>query len=70
MLNREIKLDIVKKNKEETTASEVAFETKAIFVSKLVEENVQKIMTGIFAYVLLDTVRKVAIAIASKSSQK
>jgi hypothetical protein len=73
MLNRELKVDIVKKNRngtETATEPDTTFEVKALFVSKLVEENVQKIMIGVFGYVLLDTFRKVVVASVSKSSRK
>ena len=73
MLNREIRVDIAKKSKNgaETTAEpDTTFEVKALFVSKLVEENVQKIMLGVFGYVLLDTFRKVVVASVTKSSRK
>jgi hypothetical protein len=66
LFNRELKVDVVKKSKDEVNTPEVAFEVKAVFVSKLIDESVQKIMTGVFAYVILDTVRKVIVASVSK----
>ena len=66
MFNRELKVDVVKKSKDEAVETQLPFETKAVFVSKLVDESVQKVMTGVLAYVVLDTVRKVIIASVSK----
>lgn len=66
MFNRELKVDVVKKSKEESSPEELSFETKAVFVAKLIDDSVQKIVAGIFGYVLLDTVRKVIIASVSK----
>lgn len=66
MFNRELKVDVVKKPKNELSQDELSFETKAVFVSKLIDESIQKVMTGVLAYVVLDTVRKVIVASVSK----
>jgi hypothetical protein len=63
--NRELKVDLVKKEKThntEPTQSGVGFEEKAKIISGLVENAVIKIGLAVGAYVILDTVRKVAVA--------
>jgi hypothetical protein len=65
MLNREIKVDLVKKGKSqkiETDQSKTTFNEKAEVISDIVGENIKKIGVAICVYVLLDTVRKVAVA--------
>jgi hypothetical protein len=62
--NREIKVDLVKKEKTHTepTQSGIGFEEKAKIISGLVENAAIKIGLAVGAYVILDTVRKVAVA--------
>jgi uncharacterized metal-binding protein len=65
MLNREIKVDLVKKGKSqeiETDQSKTTFNEKAEVISDIVGENIKKIGVAVCVYVLLDTVRKVAVA--------
>jgi hypothetical protein len=65
MLNRELKVDLVKKGKSqeiETDQSKMAFNEKAEIISDIVGENIKKIGVAVCVYVLLDTVRKVAVA--------
>jgi tartrate dehydratase alpha subunit/fumarate hydratase class I-like protein len=65
MLNREIKVDLVKKGKSqeiETDQSKMTFNEKAEVISDIVGENIKKIGVAVCVYVLLDTVRKVAVA--------
>lgn len=66
MFNRELKVDVVKKPKNELTQDELSFETKAVFVAKLIDESAQKLVAGVLAYVVLDTIRKVIVASVSK----
>jgi tartrate dehydratase alpha subunit/fumarate hydratase class I-like protein len=65
MLNREIKVDLVKKGKSqeiETDQLKMTFNEKAEVISDIVGENIKKIGVAVCVYVLLDTVRKVAVA--------
>lgn len=68
-MNRTLRVDLVKKEKmqrNETDEPETGFEEKANIISNHIEESVMKIGVIVGAYVLLDTFRKVAIALASK----
>lgn len=65
MFNREVKVDLVKKSKShenETTKPDIGFEKKAKIIGNILEEGTRKIGWFVCAYVVLDTVRKVAIA--------
>jgi hypothetical protein len=65
MFNREVKVDLVKKgksNKDETNPNYIGFEDKAKIIGGLLDNSVKKIGIAVCAYVLLDTVRKVAVA--------
>ncbi len=65
MLNREIKVDLVKKGKShenETDQPQIAFEDKAKIIGDVIGESVKKVGLLVCAYVLLDTVRKVTVA--------
>jgi hypothetical protein len=65
MLNRELKVDLVKKGKSqeiETDQSKMAFNEKAEVISDIVDQSIKKIGVAVCVYVLLDTVRKVAVA--------
>jgi hypothetical protein len=67
-MNRTLRVDLVKKEKAHengTDQSGAEFEEKAKIISNLVEESAIKIGIFMCAYVLLDTVRKVAVAKAS-----
>lgn len=66
MLNRELKVDFVKKGK--TEATEVnqpgpTFEEKAIVISRLVQKMVTKVGVSVILYVIVDTIRKSTIEV-------
>lgn len=64
--NRSIQVDLVKTkdNAKDANAdqSQIGFEEKAKIIGELLEDGVKKIGLVVCAYVLLDTVRKVAVA--------
>lgn len=65
MFNRTLEVDVVKKGKTpktEPSQPEVDFEEKAKVISNLLENGIKKVGLVICAYVVLDTVRKVAVA--------
>ena len=69
MLNRTLRVDLVKKTKPQTTEAdhtEIAFEDKATIVATVVERSIRKIGIIVCAYVVLDTVRRIAVASASE----
>jgi len=64
--NRTISVDLVKKGTTNTDdQSGIGFEEKAKIIGGLIEDSAIKIGIGVCAYVLLDTVRKVAVASVS-----
>ena len=69
MLNRQIHVELVKKNKSqspvETAQLEVGFEEKATVVATIIERSIKKIGIAVCAYVVLDTLRRIAVASAS-----
>lgn len=68
-MNRTLRVDLVKKEKAHENGADQSgaeFEEKARVISNLVEESAIKIGILVGAYVLLDMVRKVAVAKASK----
>lgn len=65
MFNRTLEVDVVKKGKApktESTQPEVDFEEKAKVISGIIENGIKKVGLVVCAYVVLDTVRKVAVA--------
>lgn len=65
MFNRELKVDVVKKGKSqeiETGKPDIGFEKKAKIIGNILEDGVTKAGWFVCAYVLLDTIRKVAVA--------
>jgi hypothetical protein len=63
--NRSIQVDLVKKGNtkdDETDQPQIGFEDKAKIISGVIETSVKKVGLVVCAYVLLDTVRKVAVA--------
>jgi len=68
MLNRTIRVDVVKKEKTPTMNTnqiEDSFADKATIAGVVVEGAIKKIGIAVCAYVILDTVRRVAVASAS-----
>lgn len=64
MLNRKIQVDVVKATKSAPveTISGPTFEEKAVIITASAERVVKKIGFAVCAYVVLDTVRKMAVA--------
>lgn len=64
--NRSIQVDLVKTKGNtkdvEADQAQIGFEDKAKIISGVVESGVKKVGLVVCAYVLLDTVRKVAVA--------
>lgn len=64
--NRSIQVDLVKTkdNAKDANADQpqIGFEDKAKIISGVIETGVKKVGLVVCAYVLLDTVRKVAVA--------
>ncbi|MET0786295.1 MAG: hypothetical protein ABWY25_06275 [Paenisporosarcina sp.] len=68
MLNRTLRVDVVKKEKEPTVNTnqfEDSFADKATITGVVVEGAIKKIGIAVCAYVVLDTIRRVAVASAS-----
>jgi len=69
MFNRELRMDVVKRKKVqpmvETVESGPTFEEKAVVITASAERVVKKIGIAVCAYVVLDTIRRVAVASAS-----
>jgi len=64
MFNRKIQVDVVKKEKSkalETDKSDIGFERKAKIIGNIVERGIKKVGIVVCAYVILDTVRRVAV---------
>lgn len=71
MFNRTLRVDVVKKAKSadgEIETPELSFEEKAIVMAKIVERGIRKISFGVCMYVVLDTVRQVAVASVSNEN--
>lgn len=68
MFNREIQVKMVKKTKNETEVdtTDSHFEGKAAIISNAVDNGLKRIGIAIVSYVLVDTVRQVLVAKASK----
>jgi hypothetical protein len=64
MLNRRIQVDVVKATKSAPgkTDSGPTFEEKAVIITESTERVVKKIGYAVCAYVVLDTIRKMAVA--------
>jgi hypothetical protein len=64
MFNRKLQVDVVKAKRSAPVAAESGptFEEKAIIVTASTERVVKKIGYAVCAYVVLDTLRKVAVA--------
>lgn len=68
MFNRKLQVDVVKAKKSapvEIEQTGPTFEEKAVIVTASVERAIKKVGFAVCAYVLLDTIRKVAVASAS-----
>lgn len=64
MLNRKIQVDWVKDKKSAPAGAEAtgpSFEEKTVLVTDSVERVVRKIGFAVGAYIVLDTIRKIAI---------
>jgi len=62
--NRTVQVDVVKKNTKATESSvidDMKLENKRIYITNLVQSSIKKIAIGVCAYVILDTVRQVAV---------
>ncbi|MET0785752.1 MAG: hypothetical protein ABWY25_03525 [Paenisporosarcina sp.] len=69
MFNRKLQVDLVKNKKSQNDGSEnsdLDFKAKTAVVVDAVERGVKKIGFAVCVYVVLDTVRKVAVTVASK----
>jgi len=69
MFGRRLQVDVVRAKKAQVTNSdipEVTFEDKTEIVVKVVERCIRKIGIAVAAYVVLDTLRKIAIEAASE----
>jgi len=69
MFNRKLQVDVVKAKKAQNAASElpeISFEDKTEIVVKVVERCIKKIGIAVAAYVVLDTLRKIAVEAASE----
>ena len=67
MFNRTLRVDVVKKEKSQTMGTnhdDTDFADKATIIGVVVESAIKKIGIAVCAYVILDTVRKVAVASA------
>ena len=65
MLNRKLQVDVVRTNKSASSAAEIqgpTFEDKAVIITASAERVVKKIGYAVCAYVVIDTLRKVAVA--------
>lgn len=68
MFNRTLRVDVVKKEKSPAMNEnhvETSFEDKAIIVASVVERGIKKVGFMVCAYVVLDTIRRVAVTSAS-----
>lgn len=69
MFNRALQVKVIKSKKEEPltpTQTDVSFETKVAVLGYYVEKAVAKVGTAAITYVVLDTVRQVMVAKASR----
>ncbi len=70
MLNRQVRVELVKKNKSQDTIvtdqPEIGFEEKAAIAATILERSIKKIGLVVCAYVVLDTIRRIAVASASE----
>jgi len=65
MFNRALRVDFVKKENESqvnTNQDDTDFADKATIMGVVVESAIKKVGIAVCAYVLLDTIRKVAVA--------
>lgn len=66
MFNREVRMDVVKRKKTqpqvETSQPSIGFAEKANIVGGILGQGIKKIGIAVCAYVILDTVRQVAVA--------
>ena len=70
MFNREIRVNWVKKTKTEdvvTEPKEDLFERRAAIVSSSIDKSLRWIGSAVVTYVVVDTVRQILVARASKS---
>ena len=69
MLNRKIVVDLVKKDMKQgpvgDNQNDTDFADKATITGVVIESAIKKVALGVCAYVVLDTVRKVAVAYVS-----
>ena len=69
MFNRTLRVDVVKKEKSPTMSTnhdDTDFADKATIVGVVVENGIKKIGFAVCAYVILDTIRRVAVASTSQ----
>lgn len=68
MRNRAIQMRIVntETNKETTTTFDPHFDKKAETISRMFDKGVERVVVAVVGYVVVDTIRKVVIAKASK----
>jgi hypothetical protein len=68
MLNRTLRVDLVKKNEShqvDKNQDDTDFADKATIVGIVVEGAIKRVGIAVCAYVVLDTIRRVAVASAS-----
>lgn len=69
MFNRALSVEFVKRNKTKAAVDndhdDTDFADKATITGVVIESAIKKVAVGVCAYVLLDTVRKVAVAYVS-----
>lgn len=67
--NRKIEVDFVKEKKTKKDEEEVpgaTFEQKAVIVGRMLERSIKKLTIAVVVVIIADTVRRVAVEVASQ----
>ena len=62
MAGRQITVGIAKKGQTGEDAEDISFEEKVVIVEDAIERSIRKVIFGVLAYVVVDTVRQVVIS--------
>jgi hypothetical protein len=72
MFKRTLQVDVVKEKKAKPETVEnpgPSFEEKAVIIGRLVERSIKKITIAVCAVIVLDTIRRVAVEVASQENE-